>query len=187
MADNRRAILLGGGLVVVVIVVWVMRAGGNVTAPAATATTQRVQPGATAASSAPPKVNIEALQMSRGEPVDLGRNPFRFRPPPAPPPPPPAPTASVGRPGNMTMPTPFGPAPPTGPPEPPPIALKFIGIVTLPDGTRKAGLTDGQAPVWGKEGEEILGRYRILKIGVESLDIAYLDGRGRRTIRLTGQ
>jgi hypothetical protein len=33
----------------------------------------------------------------------------------------------------------------------------------------------------------IEGRYKILRIGVESLDIAYLDGTGRRTIRLSGQ
>ena len=39
----------------------------------------------------------------------------------------------------------------------------------------------------GKEGDIIDGRYRILKIGTESIEIAYLDGRGRQTIRLTGQ
>jgi hypothetical protein len=31
------------------------------------------------------------------------------------------------------------------------------------------------------------GRFRILSIGTESLDIAYADGRGRQTLRLTGQ
>ena len=36
------------------------------------------------------------------------------------------------------------------------------------------------------EGQEIQGRYRILKIGVESIDIAYLDGTGRQTLRLGG-
>ena len=39
----------------------------------------------------------------------------------------------------------------------------------------------------GKEGDIIDGRYRILKIGTESIEMAYLDGRGRQTIRLTGQ
>ncbi len=51
-----------------------------------------------------------------------------------------------------------------------------------------AVLTDGRgAPFYGKEGDVVEGRYRILKIGVESIDIAYADGRGRQTIRLTGQ
>jgi hypothetical protein len=38
----------------------------------------------------------------------------------------------------------------------------------------------------GREGEVVAGQYRILKIGVESVEMAYLDGRGRQTIRLTG-
>jgi hypothetical protein len=46
---------------------------------------------------------------------------------------------------------------------------------------------DGRSPLHGKEGDIIDGRYRILKIGTESIDMAYLDGRGRQTIRLTGQ
>ena len=39
-------------------------------------------------------------------------------------------------------------------------------------------------PEYGGEGDIIQGRYRILKIGVESVEVAYLDGTGRRTIRL---
>ena len=39
----------------------------------------------------------------------------------------------------------------------------------------------------GKEGDIIDGRYRILKIGTESIELVYLDGRGKQTIRLTGQ
>jgi hypothetical protein len=74
-----------------------------------------------------------------------------------------------------------------GPPPPPPIALKFIGIVQKTDGTRIAVLSDGKRPISGMEGEEIEGRYKILKIGLESIELAYLDGRGRQTIRLNGQ
>ncbi len=76
---------------------------------------------------------------------------------------------------------------PAGPPPPPPITLKFIGVVEKADGTRIAVLSDGKRPISGREGEEIEGRYKILKIGEESIDIAYIDGRGRRTIPLTGQ
>jgi hypothetical protein len=76
---------------------------------------------------------------------------------------------------------------PAGPPPPPPITLKFIGIVQKADGTRIAVLSDGKRPISGKEGDEIEGRYRILKIGTESVDVSYIDGRGRQTIRLTGQ
>ena len=83
------------------------------------------------------------------------------------------------------------PVAPAGPPPPPPLApitLKFIGIVDAPShGEKIAILSDGRnAPFYGKEGAIIEGRYRILKIGVESVELAYADGRGRQTIRLTG-
>jgi hypothetical protein len=50
-------------------------------------------------------------------------------------------------------------------------------------------LTDGKGgvPIYGEEGDVVEGRYKILKIGVESIEMAYLDGRGRQTIRLSGQ
>jgi hypothetical protein len=39
----------------------------------------------------------------------------------------------------------------------------------------------------GKDGDIIDGRYRIVKIGTESVELTYVDGRGRQVIRLTGQ
>jgi hypothetical protein len=78
---------------------------------------------------------------------------------------------------------------PTGPPPPPPIPLKFIGIVN--QGNKRVAVlttTDGRSgPQSGVEGDIILGQYQILKIGNESIEMAYFDGRGRQTIRLTGQ
>jgi len=38
----------------------------------------------------------------------------------------------------------------------------------------------------GREGDVIDGRYRIVSIGVESIVLEHVDGRGRQTIRLTG-
>ncbi len=81
----------------------------------------------------------------------------------------------------------------TGPVEPPPpprIPLKFIGLVSSAEDRtvgRLAILSDARGVYYGREGEIIEGRYRILKIGVESIDLAYLDGRGRQTITQTGQ
>ena len=71
---------------------------------------------------------------------------------------------------------------------PPPIPLKFIGIVDVPGQSKKiAALTDSKGSVFhGMEGETVEGRYKILKIGVESIEMSYIDGRGRQTIRLTG-
>ena len=75
-------------------------------------------------------------------------------------------------------------------PGPPRIPLKFIGVVEAqqdPKIGRLAILSDTRGVYYGRENDTIEGRYRILKIGVESVDLAYLDGRGRQTIRLTGQ
>ena len=50
-------------------------------------------------------------------------------------------------------------------------------------------LTDGKtpSPMYGKDGDIIDGRYAIVKIGTESIEMTYADGRGRQVIRLTGQ
>ena len=67
------------------------------------------------------------------------------------------------------------------------IALKFIGLLETGNTQRSAILSDGRgAPLYGKEGDTVLGQYKILHIGVESIELAYLDGRGRQTIRLSG-
>lgn len=77
---------------------------------------------------------------------------------------------------------------PSGPPPPPAIALKFIGLIgPTPQVPKIAVLSDGKGlPVYGKEGDIILGQFRLIRIGVESVELAYLDGRGRQTIRLSG-
>ena len=135
----------------------------------------------------PPAANVKlgSLESTRAEPADATRNPFRFERRAAP--------SSAGpdaaAPGLVLKPA--EPAEPAaaGPPAPPPIPLKFIGMVERADGSKLAVLVagEGRSPMHGKEGDIIDGRYRILKIGTESVEMVYLDGRGRQTIRLTGQ
>jgi hypothetical protein len=123
-------------------------------------------------------VKLDDLATPRPAPLDGDRNPFRFKPPPPPPPPPPV----------MPTPTPAVEIP-TGPPPPPPITLKFIGVMELPERpVRLAVLTDQRGNVFkGVEGAIIDGRYRIVRIGVESIEMTYVDGSGRQVIRLSGQ
>jgi hypothetical protein len=90
----------------------------------------------------------------------------------------------VARPVN---PQPEGPVTPPGPPPPPPIPLKFIGTVEPKPGDRVAAFSDCRYTFRGREGEVIDGRYRLVRIGVESVVLEYVDGRGRTTIRLSGQ
>jgi hypothetical protein len=124
-------------------------------------------------------VRLEALKQTPPQPDEIGRNPFRFKPKAAPTPPP----TAMGS-GRGVKPGP--PPPPPPPPGPPPIPLKFIGVTEAPAVGKIAALTDCRHTVQGVEGEVIEGQYRIVKIGVESLVIEYLDGKGRTTLRMTG-
>ena len=124
------------------------------------------------------KVRLEALEASRPEQGSTDRNPFRFQPK-APPPPPPS--ALKPAPAN---PEPEGPPPP---PPIPPIPLKYMGSVEKPGGVKLAALSDCRAATFAAaEGEIVDGRYRVVKIGIESLMIEYVDGKGRQTLRREG-
>lgn len=125
-------------------------------------------------------VRLEQLNGERPAADGADRNPFRFQPK-APPPAPPAPPG-VQRPAQ-----PQTPPQPIGPPPPPPIPLKFIGTVEPKPGDRVAAFSDCRYTFRGREGEIIDGRYRLVRIGVESVVMEYADGRGRTTIRLSGQ
>jgi hypothetical protein len=183
MAVSRRALGLSAALIAALVTLAVVRSMTNSEA-AFRDGPPMARGGAVAAAGADApqagvNVKLDALARRRVEPEDQGRNPFRFKPKPAPP------AASEPRvPSNDET---AGPRMPVGPPPPPPIPLKFIGIVQKADGTKIAVLSDGRRPLHGVEGQEIEGQYRIVKIGEESIEMAYLDGRGRQTIRLSGQ
>jgi hypothetical protein len=114
------------------------------------------------------------------------RNPFRMGA--ATPPPVPEGTVATGvRPKPITPAVPATVGPPPPPPVPP-IPYRFIGMLSgVPGQGRIAVLTDGRSVVHGRVNEIIEGRYRIVTIGEESLQIEHADGRGRQTIRLLGQ
>jgi|SoiMethySBSTD1v2_1073268.scaffolds.fasta_scaffold01540_15 hypothetical protein len=122
-------------------------------------------------------VKLDLLQATREELPAAERNPFRFKPKPPPPAPP------VVR---NTSPSIVAPLVPTGPPPPPPIPLRVIGVI---EGQPRLGImSDGRGNVfYGKEGDIIDGRYRVLRVGPDSADLSYTDGRGRQTLRMSGQ
>jgi hypothetical protein len=128
-------------------------------------------------------VRLEDLKQPPPEPEGADRNPFRFYVKP-PPPPPPVPVR-VAPPPTPVMTGP--PPPPPGPPPPPPIPLKFLG--TMEQGNRRVAIfSDGRGlPLYAFEGGTVLGQYKVVKIGVESVVMEYLDGRGRQTIPMRGQ
>jgi hypothetical protein len=173
-------VLLG----VVVVAALVMKLGGSATpgAPASNpARRTQQQQGATRLDPAKLDVKLDALAGERPGPGDSDRNPFGFKPKP-PPPPPPLPKGPEDNPtGGVNTP---GPKPD---PPPPPITVKFIGIITAPDGRQIASFTDCRLTYQVYEGKEFAGQYRLVKIGVESAIVERIDGTGRAPLPMSGQ
>lgn len=192
---TRQLAALGSLVCVLMVAIWWQMGHRDTAASAA----QPPRPGRAAAGAPPaplrpqpaadvPVVQLALLDAARSEPVDSGRDPFRF--------------GSGSRRAASSEGTSSGfapatrprepqadivPAEPPGPPPPPPITLKFIGIV------RKTGqdapiavLSDARGIYHGREGDLIEGRYRIVRIANETIEMTYADGRGRQVIRLSG-
>lgn len=182
--EKRRQLGMLAALVALLLVVVVYNRDGD---PVSATTAAAVRPPAASRNHQAVVVDVvrlDALTRVRPEPQAGSRNPFRFRA--AAPVPGPSiaagPNAGVGgRAAPVGTPVSVGAAPP------PPIALKFIGVVEqAPSRLKLAVLSDGRNVFYGKEGDTIEGRYRIERIGVESIEMAYIDGRGRQTLRLSG-
>jgi hypothetical protein len=178
LPERRRQFLL---VLLAVVLAAVIYVEWPQTADRATATSNRpgaAHPSAAASGSTAPDVHLKSLEAEHTKPGDVERNLFKFRPKPSPPP---------ARPTVAMPPQPVVPSGPPPPPPLPPIALKFIGLLETGNAQKIAILSDGRGvPLYGKEGDTVLGQYKILHIGIESFELTYLDGRGRQTIRLSG-
>lgn len=135
--------------------------------------------GRTASPGGVEDIALDRLGRSAGRLAEGARDPFRYRP--APPPP---------KTGNVRpMYGPPEPPPPPPPVPPPPIPLKFVGLVeTGRLAGRVAVLSDVRGGIfYGREGDIIDGRYRLLRVAADQAELAYTDGRGRQALRLSGQ
>jgi hypothetical protein len=185
-AENRRttrpSYLLALGLALIALLAYFEWPSASPAGPTSNPTVEVARPGTDAGTL---DVRLQRLKVPPPAPDDMQRNPFRFQPKPQPPPAAPMPGAG-GVPGGrrgMTA-TPQS----TVPQGPPPIPLKFIGRLESPSTGIVALFSDGKGlRPRGHEGDIILGQYRIVHIGVESVVLEYIDGRGRQTIPLTGQ
>ncbi len=71
------------------------------------------------------------------------------------------------------------------PPPPPPIPLKFYGFASKPGEPKKIFLSSGEDVFIAAEGEIVNRRYRVLHIGVNSVEIEDVLQNNRQTIPLT--
>ena len=132
--------------------------------------------GETSAMTLPQPLRLDELDAAPAA-TDVGRNPFAFGEPPAPP----APMVQF-----TPAPVNFAAAPPV-PEGPPPIPLRLTGVIVSPGSQRT--LVTLKDPSSGTlfhafEGDVVDGRYRVVKVGEQSVVVSYVDGTGLRTLGL---
>lgn len=180
LGSRPQWILLAGLVVALAVILWA-RQGHDGPPAGPEGLTSNVRAPGTGAARQPAEeldVRLDALEAQRAEPTEGGRNPFRFEARRAPR------NAGSGTPAGEPVYKP--PATPAGPPPPAPIPLKFIGIVEAEAVGRVAALSDGRNVFHGRPGDIIEGRYRIVRIGTESIVLEYVDTGVQQTIRLSG-
>jgi hypothetical protein len=107
-----------------------------------------------------------------------------FQPYTPPPPPPPAPPTPPTPPTPVADPAVTQPGPPPTPP-PPPISLKFYGVASPPGvGEKKAFLSDGEEIIIAKEGEVVARFYKVIRIGVSSIELEDSRSQKRQNLPL---
>ena len=200
MEASRRQLAALGAILVVLAVVMYWQSGRQDVTPeefssamserAAAAGTPRQAPqaGPVARRAGPvgsiPAVALGSLGQDQPEPSDTGRDPFRFGA--AAPSGADRPRQGSGDPVPAQPAAPVVPAVPQEPPGPPPILLKFIGIARQGEGRLYAVLRDDRGIYYGAEGDVVEGRFRILRVSADTVEVSYTDGRGRTSIPLSG-
>jgi hypothetical protein len=116
------------------------------------------------------------------------RNLFQFSTPPPKEPPPqlkgPEPKVKPG-PVQTAEVKPPGPPPPAVEPPPPPVPLKFYGYATFRrNGRKTAYFLDGEEIVIAAEGDVVKRRYRIVRIGPNSVTVEDTDAKRQQTVPL---
>ena len=174
---ERRQQLIRLGIVLfgLLIVAWYQWPQAAPVAPTSNVPADRPQPS-TQASVLPEPVRLGALEQVTPA-TEIGRNPFTFGTRSA------VPQAVV-----RSAPTVNPVTEVTGLPQgPPPISLRLAGLMVGPGTDRKlATLKD---PATGAifhafEGDIVDGRYRLVKVGEQSVVVSYVDGAGIRTLGL---
>lgn len=132
----------------------------------------------------PEALKLDALR-GASDLVDASRNPFVF-----------GQRNEPSAPGSSFLATPQPgppPAPATLPPPmpqgPPPIPLRLTGLTVVEAGGRTLVTlkeVSGDALYHVYEGDIVDGRYRVVKVGIQSVVVSYLDGSGIRTLPLGG-
>jgi hypothetical protein len=176
MVKRERVVVMAGGALALALGLYCWLHGQPAT------TTVAAGPRARAAAGVPdlPRIGLDRLSQ-RPPPVVVGRRDiFDFgRPPatPVPETPPPTPTPAIAE----APPVPL----PTGPPPPPPVNVKYIGSVEAQKGPKIAFfLTEQKEVLTGQVGDTVMNRFKVVRIGIESVDVQDLGSGQLRRIPL---
>jgi hypothetical protein len=161
MVKQRRVqVMAGVGVVLAGLAWWWLRGG-----PARPAD-RAAQTAAGGLGSAVPRIGLDRLAR-RGGPLAPGkRGLFVYGAPPPTPVPPPtlAPVITLPTPEPLPTPTP-----------PPALTVKYMGSVDNGKGIQVAiFVTDKKEVLAGRVGETVMNRFRVMKIGYESVDVQQL-------------
>src|SRR5688500_18891781 len=176
--QRPRWLVFAAGGAAIILAAWLL-IPSNAAGPAAPVRAgERSRPGREGS----PLPVIDLARISNPPPAPgLGtRDLFDFAAPPPPPMPSPLPRAAVDE--------PVGPLVTTAPvpPPPPPLNIKYIGAVERKGMKVAMLMTDRNEVLIGQAGDLVGNRFRIVKIGLESVDIQEVGSDQVRRIPLKG-
>lgn len=178
MIPRRKWVIAAAALVVLATLAWAVLHESAPVAPAASAA-ETPRTGARRDADLP-RIDLARLDRPRPESGIGRRDLFDFATPPPTPPPPPEPVAPPvsGTPLPAVAPTP----PPLAP-----LNIKYIGTFESKRGLKVAVLmTDRKEVLTGQAGQVVANRYRIVRIGLESVDVQEVGSEQVRRIPLKG-
>lgn len=168
------------GLLVGLLVLWgvIVLRGGDEPEPERVVVTAQAS---TRGTKTLPRIDLAPLEQKGAPSTPPGRDLFNYYEPPPTrtpyvPPPTPTPTPTV-----VATPT---PPPVELPPPPPNINLELEGLMEVSE-VKWAVLRDDQGLIHlGREGDTIAYRFKVLKIGHESVDMGYVDRPDHKQLNL---
>jgi hypothetical protein len=137
-----------------------------------------------------PTLRLDLLAKVQNQQVETaGRNPFQFGQPPAPqvPKAPAVDPKALLAAKNQPPKPPEPPKAPEGPPKPAPLNLpwKYYGYTSPPGSPRKrAFFLDGEEIMAANEGDVIKKKYKVVRIGVNSVVMEDVDSKSQQTLPL---
>ena len=168
---DRNKLLILAALVVVFLAVNVGHFGGSTPSAPTSNPAAPARPGKPETRIPDADLRLQWLEPStRAATGEVGRNIFEYGQRPAPP----GPVAKVREDDT--------PPPPPPPPKPP---VRFYGFAEgSASGSRRVFLTDGEGVFVAKQGDVILRRYRLTRVGNDSIDIEEISGANRWTVKM---